>query len=167
MKTIGYLRVSTDKQDAENQRFAISQKFKCATFVSEQITSKVDWRDRKLGILIKSLESGDTLIVSELSRLGRTFYETIELLSVLSQRKINLFSIKENFELSNDIQSKVVAFAFSLASEIERGLISQRTKEALDYKRSIGVVLGRPTGSKDNKPRIRRHKNGTGKSQSV
>jgi len=151
---VGYLRVSTEGQDVENQRHAIGI---CDEWVSECVSGKASWRSRKLGTLITAyLKTGDTLVVSELSRLGRSFYEIIEILSILENRKVHVISIKENFNLSDDIQSKVIAFAFSLAAEIERQLISQRTKEALSYKRSQGVILGRPEGSKDKKPRIRR-----------
>ena len=158
MKTIGYLRISTIHQDSESQKYSILQKFKCETFVTEQVSGKVSWKDRELGKLIKGMGCGDTLIVAELSRLGRSFYEVMELLSVMSQRGIRLHSIKENFDLSDSIQIKVVAFAFSLAAEIERQLISQRTKEALASKKAQGVVLGRPKDSKDSYKRVRKTK---------
>jgi len=156
MKTIGYCRKSTDMQVLDGQVWSISQKFNCDAFVTEQVSGKVSWKDRELGKLVKSLDSGDTLVVSELSRLGRSFYEVMELLSILTQRGIRLHSIKEGFDLADNIQSKVVAFAFSLAAEIERQLISQRTKEALASKKSQGMVLGRPKGSKDSYMRTRR-----------
>jgi len=153
--TYGYIRVSTSKQEAESQKYSILQKFRCEAFVTEQVSGKVSWKDRELGKLVKSMDSGDTLVVSELSRLGRSFYEVMELLAFMSQKGIRLHSLKENFDLADNIQSKVVAFAFSLAAEIERQLISQRVKEALALKVSQGAILGRPFGSKDAKPRLR------------
>ena len=152
----GYLRVSTDKQDADNQRFTINSLYPDCVFIEEQVSGKVPWRVRKLGTLIESLQPGDFLIVSELSRLGRSMLEVMELLSILLSRKIRVISVKEGFNLDDGIQSKVLAFAFTLAAEIERQLISQRTKEALSRKRSEGMVLGRRFGSKDTKQRKRR-----------
>ena len=161
-----YLRVSTDKQDADNQRHAIT----CAkgdtglVFVEEVVSGKVSWRSRKLGALVESLKSGDSITVAELSRLGRSMLEVMELLSVLMTKRVRVYSLKEGFDLGDNIQSKVLAFAFSLASEIERQLISQRTTEALARKKSEGVILGRRVGCVDTKKRKRRSDYGTVKS---
>ncbi len=153
----GYLRVSTDKQDADNQRYEIIKaRGDRLVFVEEIVSGKIPWRVRQLGSLVDRMRSGDSLTVSELSRLGRSMLEVMELLSVLMQRKVKVYSIKEGFELGDNIQSKVLAFAFSLAAEIERQLISQRTTEALARKKSEGVVLGRRVGCKDSTRRKRR-----------
>ena len=152
----GYLRVSTDKQDADNQKFTIKSLYPDAIFVEEQVSGKVPWKVRELGKLVYNLKPGDFLIVSELSRLGRSMLEVMELLSILLSRKVRVISVKEGFNLDDGIQSKVLAFAFTLAAEIERQLISQRTKEALSRKKSEGMILGRRFGSKDSKQRKKR-----------
>lgn len=153
MKVFGYIRVSTDKQDCNNQRHAILEFANGRTlgnveFVEETISGRVPWEKRKLADLINQLEKGDMLITGELSRLGRSMLEVMEILSILTKREVKVFGIKGGYELGNNIQSKVLAFAFGLASEIERELISARTKEALARKKSEGMVLGRPKGSK-------------------
>ena len=107
--------------------------------------------NRKLKDLIEQLQKGDNLIVAELSRLGRSMLEIMELLNLLLQKGVNIYVVKGNYELKDDIQSKVLAFAFSLAAEIERELISQRTKEALAKRKAEGKKLGRPKGSYSSK----------------
>ena len=155
-KTYAYIRVSTDKQDLENQKFAILQfannkKLGNVEFIEEAVSGKVSWKNRKLKDLIMQLQKRDNLIVAELSRLGRSMLEIMELLNLLLQKGINIYVVKGNYELKDDIQSKVLAFAFSLASEIERELISQRTKEALAKRKAEGKKLGRPKGSYSSK----------------
>lgn len=149
--TIAYLRVSTDKQTLENQRGEISRfaNRNCITvdrWVEEIVSGKVKDSDRKLGYTLKRLKKGDTLIVSELSRLSRTLLDIMSIMHSLLERGITLYSVKENFSLADNINSKVILFAFGLAAEIERDLISARTKEALATKKAQGVVLGRRTG---------------------
>ncbi len=155
-KTYAYIRVSTDKQDLENQRYSIleyanKKKLGNVEFVEESVSGKVSWKNRKLKGLIGQLRKGDNLIVAELSRLGRSMLEIMELLNVLLSKGVNVYIVKGNYELKDDIQSKVLAFAFSLASEIERELISQRTKEALARVRAEGKKIGRPKGSYSSK----------------
>ena len=155
-KTYAYIRVSTDKQDLENQKFAILQyandkKLGNVEFIEEAISGRISWKNRKLKDLIDNLQSGDNLIVAELSRLGRSMLEIMELLSILLRKGINVYVVKGNYELKDDIQSKVLTFAFSLAAEIERELISQRTKEALAKRKAEGKKLGRPKGSYSSK----------------
>ena len=147
----GYIRVSTDKQTTENQRFEIlkyadEKKLYIDEWIEETVsgTKKVD--DRKLGQLLKSIKKGDVLIVSELSRLGRSLMEVMSILHNLMEMQVKVFTTKERYELGNNINSKVLAFAFSLSAEIERSMISSRTKEALARKRSEGKRLGRPKG---------------------
>ncbi len=155
-KTYAYIRVSTDKQDLENQRYSIlkyanNKKLGNVEFIEETVSGKVSWKNRKLKDLIMQLQKGDNLIVAELSRLGRSMLEIMELLNILLSKGVNIYVVKGNYELKNDIQSKVLAFAFSLASEIERELISQRTKEALARVKSEGKKIGRPKGSYSSK----------------
>ena len=151
MKTVAYIRVSTSDQDVEKNRsellmLAHKNNLGEVEFVDEVISGKVSWHKRKIANVINSLQKGDNLIISELSRLGRSMLEIMEILSVAVQRGINIYAIKGNWQLNNTIQSKIVAMAYSLAAEIERDLISQRTKEALRYRKECGVKLGRPIG---------------------
>jgi putative DNA-invertase from lambdoid prophage Rac len=152
MKVYGYIRTSTDKQDHDNQKYSILQftnkrEMGNVELVAETVSGRVPWEKRQLATLINRLEKGDVLITAELSRLGRSMLEVMELLSILTKREVKVYAIKGEWEIGNGIQSKVLAFAFSLASEIERELISARTKEALARKRSEGMILGRPKGS--------------------
>ena len=151
-----YILVSTDKQDYSNQEFFVLQyanrnNLGNVEFTSETISGKVSWKDREISKLIEGLQKGDILIVSELSRLGRTMLEIFELISILLRKDVEIHVVKGNIILKDDIQSKVFTFAFSLGSEIERDLISQRTKEALASKKASGVKLGRPKGSQSSK----------------
>jgi len=151
-KTYAYIRISTDKQDLENQKYAIleyanEKGLGNVEFIKETVSGTKSWKNRKLKELIDELQKGDNLIVAELSRLGRSMLEIMELLSILLRKGVNVYVVKGNHELKDDIQSKVLTFAFSLASEIERELISQRTKEALAKRKAEGKKLGRPKGS--------------------
>lgn len=147
----GYTRVSTEKQSIENQYFEIKnyardKNIKIDSFIEETMSGSVAIGNRKLGALIGSLQKDDTLIVTELSRLGRSILQVMGFLNTCIQKGVVIYSIKENFELSDNINSKVLAFAFSLSAEIERQLISQRTKEGLARRKAEGVILGRPKG---------------------
>jgi len=147
-----YIRVSTDKQSVENQKYEIlkysdNKKVIINEWIEETVSSTKSYEKRKLGPLIEKMYKDDILIVSELSRLGRNLMEVMTILNICMNKEIQVFTIKEKYELGNNINSKVLAFAFSLSAEIERELISQRTKEALARKKAEGKILGRPKGS--------------------
>jgi len=149
----GYIRVSSDKQTTENQHFEITNYSKAKElpideWIEETISATKKLTDRKFGSLLQKMQKGDILIVTELSRLGRNLMQIMSILHTCMEKDIMVFTIKEHYELGNNINSKVLAFAFGLSAEIERNLISQRTKEALARKRAEGVILGRPKGSK-------------------
>lgn len=155
----GYIRVSTDKQTVENQRYEINSfcerhEMVINKWIEETISGAKNVEDRKLGKLLKKMKKGDILICSELSRLGRNLLMIMGILNECMNRDIQVWTIKDNYRLGSDINSKVLAFAFGLSAEIERNLISQRTKEALARKRAEGVVLGRPKGRKSSKTKL-------------
>lgn len=155
----GYIRVSTDKQTVENQRYEINQfcdrqEMVIEKWIEETISGAKNVEDRKLGKLLKRMKKGDILICSELSRLGRNLLMIMGILNECMNKDIQVWTIKDSYRLGSDINSKVLAFAFGLSAEIERNLISQRTKEALARKRAEGVVLGRPKGKKSSKTKL-------------
>ncbi len=150
-KTIGYLRVSTFSQELEKNKsdiLALANNFDLGkvSFVEEIISGKVSWRKRKIAEILDDLKAGDSIIVSELSRLGRSMLECMEILSVSLEKGVHIYAVKGNWKLDNSIQSKIIAMAFSMAAEIERDLISSRTTEALRHRKAQGMKLGRPTG---------------------
>lgn len=151
----GYIRVSTDKQTVENQRFEIDNYCKernliVGSWIEETIsgTKKID--ERKLGKLLSKVKKDDIIICAELSRLGRNMFMIMSILNYCMENEIKVWTIKDGYKLGDDLTSKVLAFAFGLSAEIERNLISQRTKEALARKKVEGVQLGRPKGRKSS-----------------
>lgn len=147
-----YIRVSTDKQTTENQRFEIlkfagEKRLVVDEWEEETISGMKPLDERKLGALIERMTKDDVLLVTEVSRLGRSLMEVMSILHIFMEKQIRVFTAKERYELGNNINSKVLAFAFSLSAEIERSMISSRTKEALARKKSEGKRLGRPKGS--------------------
>lgn len=155
----GYIRVSTDKQTVENQRYEINQFCERNVVVvdkwlEETISGSKKLEERKLGKLLKKMKKDDVLVCSELSRLGRNLLMIMGILNECMNRDIQVWTIKDNYRLGSDISSKVLAFAFGLSAEIERNLISQRTKEALARKKAEGVILGRPKGRKSKKTKL-------------
>lgn len=150
----GYVRCSTDKQDTDNQRWGINDYaakngIEIESFYEEHVSGTKEISKRKLGNELQGiLKKGDTIIVTELSRLSRRLFSLFEFLKYCLDNEIKIYTIKEGYKLGSDIQSKVMAFAFGMAAEIERDMISMRTKEALAKKRSEGIVLGRPKGKK-------------------
>lgn len=148
----GYLRVSTSKQNLANQqdeilRFAESRQFTIDNWVTEVVSGKKKERDRKLGGLLRRMKPGDTLIVTEISRLSRTLTDVMAIMGKCLDKEINLYTTKEKYCFDGSINSKVLCFAFGLVAEIERNLISMRTKEALALRKAEGVLLGRRKGS--------------------
>lgn len=162
----GYIRVSSDKQTVENQRFEIqnfckNQNITIDGWIEETISGTKNYTKRELGELLKKVKKDDLIICAELSRLGRNLFMIMEILNVCMTKECKVWTIKDNYRLGEDIQSKVLAFAFGLSAEIERDLISQRTKEALARKKAEGVVLGRPKGRKSSKVKL------SGKEQAI
>ena len=150
----GYIRVSTDRQTVENQRFEINKflihsKLKIDEWIEETISGTVSPDKRNLGKLIEKTKKGDVIICSELSRLGRNMFMIMSVLNILMENGVIIYTVKERYRLGEDLTSKVLAFAFSISAEIERTLISQRTTEALRRKKAEGIKLGRPNGRKN------------------
>ena len=147
----GYIRVSSDKQTVENQRFEINnfcrrENIKIDGWMEETISGTKSYDKRQLGRLLNKVRKDDLIICAELSRLGRNLFMIMEILNICMTKECRVWTIKDNYRLGDDIQSKVLAFAFGLSAEIERNLISQRTKEALARKKAEGAKLGHPRG---------------------
>ena len=162
----GYIRVSTDRQTVENQRFEINEFCKKSNvevekWIDETISGTKEVDKRKLGELLDNLQKGDILICSELSRLGRNLLMIMSILNICMGKEVQVWTIKDNYRLGSDISSKVLAFAFGLSAEIERNLISQRTKEALARMKSEGIHVGRPSGAKSKEIKL------TGKEEQI
>lgn len=156
----GYIRVSTDRQTVENQRFEIKNfckrnNMKIDGWISDEgISGTKDPEKRELGKLLEKAKSGDYILCSELSRLGRSLMMIMAILNECTKKKVNIWTIKDNYRLDNDISSTVIAFAYGLSAQIERQLISQRTKEALARKKAEGIFIGRPKGSLSKKVKL-------------
>lgn len=156
----GYIRVSSDKQTVENQRFEIERFCKVNDlhidgWIEETISGTKAYNKRQLGALLKKVEKEDVIICSELSRLGRSLFMIMEILSICMKKECRVWTIKDNYRLGDDIQSKVLAFAFGLSAEIERNLISQRTKESLARLKAEGKKLGREAGKRNQQPNVK------------
>lgn len=154
-----YIRVSTEVQTVQNQKLAIRQYAKYhrlhkITWISETISGTKQPEKRKLGELLKQVKEGDTIIITEISRLGRSMTMILNVLQTLLDKKVKVIAIKEGFELGDNLQSKVLAFAFGLSAEIERSLLSERTKQALERVRKEGKHIGRRKGQKPKKYKL-------------
>lgn len=159
MANIGYIRVSSYKQTLEHQRFEIKnfahkEGFKIDSWVEEKISSRKTLKNRKLWELLENLQENDILISCEISRLGRSLLEVMRILEMCLNKNCKVWTLKENYRLGNDIQSKVLAFAFGLAAEIERKLISERTKSSLANIKAQGKKLGRPFTAESKKLKL-------------
>ena len=162
MAIIGYIRVSSNKQTCEHQKYELEQfakqnNIQINKWVEETISSRKPLNRRKLGQLLEELKPNDVLIAAEISRLGRSLLEVMRILETCLNKNCQVWTIKENYRLGDDLQSKVLAFAFGLASEIERRLISQRTKSSLDNIRATGKKLGRPLSAQSKKLKLSRN----------
>lgn len=152
-----YLRVSTDDQDTANQRMGVEAKARALGLaidkyiIDDGISGTVEPNKRKLGKLLKQIQPGDVIIVSELSRFGRRLFMLFDILKRLLDKNVRVYSVKDGYSLDETLQSKVLAFAFGMAAEIERDMISQRTRESLARIKASGRKLGRPFGSKNKK----------------
>ena len=153
-KIVAYLRVSTDTQCVQNQKLEILDYCQKKNLIVDQyieieISSRKTTKQRRIDELLELLQSGDTLILAELSRLGRSVGQVITLIDTLIKNKVRLIAIKENININgeHDLQTKVMITMFSLFADIERTLISQRTKAGLEMAREKGKLLGRPIGS--------------------
>lgn len=159
MATIGYIRVSSNKQTIEHQRFeienfALKEGIQIDLWVEEKISTRKLLKNRKLGALLETLQENDILVSCEISRLGRSLLEVMRILEMCLNKNCQVWTIKENYRLGNDIQSKVLAFAFGLAAEIERKLISDRTKSSLANIKANGKKLGRPLTAESKKLKL-------------
>lgn len=149
---VGYLRVSTSRQHLANQqneirRFAENRNWTVDRWVTEVVSGKKHEKERQLGRLLRRMKQNDTLVVTEISRLSRTLTDVMAIMGKCLERGVNLYTTKERYCFDGSINSKVLCFAFGLVAEIERNLISMRTKEALALRKAEGVVLGRRKGS--------------------
>ena len=148
-----YLRVSTDRQTISNQQneivnFCRRQEFEVNNWCTETVSGTKREKERKLGGLLEELQRGDTLIITEVSRLSRQMMNIMNIIHQSIEKGITIHSIKEGYKFDSSINSQVLAFAFGLCAEIERKLISQRTREALAFRKLQGIQLGRPKGTK-------------------
>lgn len=149
---IAYLRISTSRQELKNQRFeiqtfAMQKGLKIDRWEEEIVSGSTNEEVRVLGGVLKDLKSGDKLIVSEISRLSRTLEDIMAIMGGCLRKNVEVYSVKENLIFADSISSKVLVFAFGIIAEVERSLISTRTKEALAQRKAEGVILGRPIGS--------------------
>ena len=151
---MGYVRVSTEAQDVRNQRhkileYANSRGYRVDEFIEIEISSRKDSKARGIDGLLERLKAGDVFIVSELSRIGRSVVEVITIIDGIIRKQVRFIAIKQNFDIqgNHDIQSKVLLTIFALLAELERDLVSERTRRALAAKKAQGVRLGRPKGS--------------------
>ena len=161
-KNICYLRVSTEDQDIQKNKadvlkFANDRDFGKVNFIEEKVSGKKNWKERKINDVIEDLKSGDRIIVPELTRLGRSTLEVLEILKNAKDKQISVYSVKEGLELNgNGIHAKIIATMLALFAELERDFISMRTKEALKARKASGIILGRPKGP--GKSKLDKHK---------
>ena len=151
MASVAYLRVSTDRQDVDNQRhgileYANSHGISDLTFVEDTASGKIKWRKRKLGEMLYSLNNQDIIIFAEVSRIARSTLQVLEVLEYCTEHEIHVHIAKQNMVFDGSMQSKITATVLGMAAEIEREFISLRTREALAARKKNGMILGRPKG---------------------
>jgi len=163
-KVVAYLRVSTDKQDVENQRFGIIEYAKRNnlelnddSFFEDVVSGKKSWRDREIGRILKKAKDGDILLVAEISRLARSTLQVLEILQYSVEHGITVHIVKNNMIMDGSLHSRITATVLGLAAEIEREFISARTTEALAKRKAEGLPLGRPKGSKNRSKKLDQH----------
>ena len=167
MTIYAYLRVSTDKQDYENQRTGILNYCKehhlhiDKEILDNGVSGTKEPENRKLGKILKRIKKNDIIVCSELSRLGRKLFMIMKILEHCMKIGANVYTVKEQYALGDNLESTILAFAFSLSAEIERKLISERTKEALAHKKAEGIKLGRPKGSTNQSPKHKKKRTST------
>lgn len=154
MTNFAYLRVSTDHQDAQNQKLGVldycnSRGISALTFIEDTVSGKSSWRERAIGHILEQAEKGDVVVASEISRLGRSTLQVLELMEVAAQKGVSIHIAKNNMVLDGSMQSTITATILGLAAQIEREFISARTKEALAKRKNDGIKLGRPKGEAD------------------
>ena len=154
MKVYGYLRVSTDDQDENSQKrgvdeFASKNGLKIDEYVIDHgLSGAKEFKVRSIGKLIKKLQKGDTVIASEISRIGRRLVLVLDFIKICTEKGVNFFTVKDRYSIADTLQSKVILTVMGLCAEIERDLVRQRTKEGLARARAEGKILGRPKGRK-------------------
>ena len=163
MPNYAYLRVSTDKQDVDNQKhgileYANQHRISGLKFIEDTVSGKKKWRDRKLGELIHSLCAGDTIVFAEVSRMARSTLQVLEILELCMEKDVNVYIAKQQMRLDGTMQSRITATVLGLAAEIEREFISLRTREALAARKASGMILGRPKGPATN-TKLDKHRN--------
>lgn len=151
MTNYAYLRVSTDTQDIENQKLGIleycnARKLAPVEFVEEKKSSRIGWEDREIGRILDQLQPGDNLMVSEVSRMARSALQVLKILELVAQKESSVHIVKSGMVMDGSIQATITATILGLAAQIEREFLSLRTKEALAYRKSQGLPLGRPRG---------------------
>lgn len=161
-KIFAYLRVSTDAQEVENQKhgikqYAVEKGFNNVEYVSDSVSSKINWRERKIGDMVKNANTGDIIIFSEISRMARSTLEVLEILRDCANKSVEVHIVKTKMIIDNSIQSKAMVLVYGLVAEMEKDFISVRTKEALARKKAEGVILGRPTG-RPKQSKLDKHK---------
>ena len=159
MSIYGYIRVSTDKQTVQNQKLAIKEyarinRLHNIKWFSETISGTKNYRKRKIGELMDIVAENDIIIITELSRLGRSMFMILEMIQFFIHKKVKVIAIKEGFIIEDNIQSKVLIFAFSLSAELERTLLSERTKLGLERARKQGKQIGRRKGQHPKKYKL-------------
>ena len=161
-KFYAYLRVSSKNQCLLHQRFEVENFARhdgiiINEWIEESISSRKPLCKRGLGELLEKLDDGDILIATEISRLGRSMLEVMRILEICLNKNCQVWTLKEHYRLGNDLQSKVMAFAFGISAEIERELISQRTKASLENVKASGNKLGRPFAAESQKLKLSRY----------